>query len=242
MLENYHETTAFLKQNLRKNINLINFMENNSVHDIRRVGESVLVHGESDRSWVCISSSREEEVRQLLQTLSENDRNFAALEDWILPIVSAGREVVWKLSTVQYVLPDSIILPKPGISSNSLSVKDAQWIFTHSDYKNYISQEYIEDCIQRGPSAGIIADGKLAAWGMTQDDGAIGFLHVLKNYRRRGYARSIALALVEKVRAAGKLPFAYIEPENRSSTALFLNLGFERDKVIHWFEVKHYVK
>ena len=39
-----------------------------------------------------------------------------------------------------------------------------------------------------GPSAGIRDSGKLVAWLMTQDDGSIGVLHVLDDYRGSGYA------------------------------------------------------
>ena len=74
--------------------------------------------------------------------------------------------------------------------------------------------------------------------GITQDDGAIGFLHVLPEYRLRGYARDIIIDLSKKVRKQGKLPFAHIEEKNEKSMKLVVSLGFKKDRVVNWIEIE----
>jgi 8-oxo-dGTP diphosphatase len=73
-------------------------------------------------------------------------------------------------------------------------------------------------------------NSELVAWAMTQDDGAMGFLHVLKKYRNRGYGRSVTVALIDKLRQQNKTPFACIEENNRNALGLVSNLGFARDR------------
>jgi len=73
---------------------------------------------------------------------------------------------------------------------------------------------------------------KLIAWGITQDDGAIGFLYVLPEYRRRGYAQDVLIDLIKKVSDENKIPFVHIEEENEKSMRLAVKLGFEKDKVV----------
>ena len=73
---------------------------------------------------------------------------------------------------------------------------------------------------------------------MTQDDGGMGFLHVLPECRRKKYGYNITLLLIEKIRRKGKIPFVYIEKENMKSINLVLNLQFENQKGLHWFQLK----
>ncbi|WP_411682016.1 GNAT family N-acetyltransferase [Clostridium thailandense] len=73
---------------------------------------------------------------------------------------------------------------------------------------------------------------------MTQDDGAIGFLNVLSEYRLKGYGKSITIDLIKKVRKQGKLPFVHIEEKNEKSMKLALSLGFKKDRAISWFEIE----
>ena len=79
---------------------------------------------------------------------------------------------------------------------------------------------------------------KLIAWGITQDDGAIGFLNVLPEYRRMGYARDVMLDLINKVRYEKKIPFVHIEEENEKCMRLAVSLGFKKNKIVNWIEIE----
>ncbi len=59
-------------------------------------------------------------------------------------------------------------------------------------------------------SAGIVVDENLVAWGFTHDDGALGFLHVLKDFRKRGYGLDILLALIQERKKDNKSVFGNI--------------------------------
>ncbi len=227
-----------LEKNKFKNVNILNFIENNQIKNIELNGESVLARGTSDREWIYISCSNEVELRIIKSKLAEQDMNFGAIEKWMLPVLTEGKEIEWELPTIQYYLPDNVAIPKPEVKTTSLSTADAKTIYENSEYKDFINIDYIKTRIQNDISVGIFEDDKLVAWGLIQDDGAMGFLHVLHEIRRKGYGYQVTLALINEIRQAGKLPFACIVQDNVKSINLVKKLGFKEDKKKHWFGLK----
>lgn len=235
---NLHSVIEQLKKDSFRNINILNFIKNNRISSAESFDDSVLVRGISDREWVYICCKNEQELNLIKSKLTEKDKNFGAIEEWMLPILTEGKEIAWELPTIQYYLPDDITMPKPEIEDISLTPADATTIFENSEYKEFLNIEYIESRIENDISVGIYENEKLVAWGLIQDDGAMGFLHVRPEYRRKGYGLQITLALIEKVRQAGKFPFACIVRDNVKSINLVKKLGFIEDKKKHWFGLK----
>ena len=237
-MKKYNKIIELLREDELKNINLLNFIENNPVLDIKTKGKSILLRGVSDQIWIYISSSDEDELKFLKSRLHEKDKNFAAIEDWMVPVLLEDDELIWDLSMTQFYLPDNIVIPKSKFKANPLSLADAETLYDNSEYKEALSIGYIKDRIIKGSSVGLYEKDKLVAWGMTQDDGGMGFLHVLPECRRKKYGYNITLLLIEKIRQKGKIPFVYIEKENMKSINLVLNLNFKKHKGLHWFQLK----
>lgn len=232
------EILGYLKKNEACNANIINFIENYPIYYIEREGNSVIAKGISDRPWVYISSTSSEELRVIKNKLSSDDRNFAIVEDWMIPILSEGNKVKWKLSTMRLFFPGFVPVKNPVHNTAQLNIEDASFIYDNSDYKEYLSIEYIIERIANGISSCIRESNKLTAWAVTQDDGAIGFLHVLPEYRNKGYARDITMDIIHKLRAKNKLPFVHIEENNNKSMSLAISLGFVKDRIVNWFEIE----
>lgn len=228
----------FLIKDQVNNINIINFIENYPIYYIEKVGNSVIVKGKSDRDWVYISSKSEEELKIIKSMLNNEDKNFAIIEEWMIPTLTKGNKINWKLSTTKLVISNETSIAKPKYNVSKLTVNDAEFIYENSEYKDFISINYVSERITNGVSSCIRYMDKLIAWAITQDDGAIGFLHVLSQYRKMGYARDVMLDLIDKVRDEGKIPFVHIEEDNKKSMSLAIGLGFKRDKIVNWFEIE----
>lgn len=220
------------------NISIINFIKNNQILNIDIIGSSILVRGVSDRRWVYISCKNKEELVVIKNKLKKDDDNFATIDDWIFPVLTEGNEIIWDLSMIQFYLPDDVQITTPEYETVQLTNKDAQTVYHNSEYKEYISIEYVTDCIQIGRSAALYENNKLVSWAITQDDGAIGFLHTLDDHRRKGYGYNVTLSMIEKVRNGGGLPFANVKASNERSMNLLIKLGFKKSKIIHWFQIK----
>ena len=237
-MERFKEIIESLKKEKLSNINLLNFIENNHIASIDRIGNSLLVRGESDRNWVYLKCSSSRELLTIKGMLNKQDKCFAAIEDWMFPVLTKDEELLWGGSLTQFYLPDDADLDEPVHPTRTLSEKDAGTVYDNSEYKEYISVDYIADRIRKGISKGIYENNKLVAWGLIHDDGGLGSLHVLKGVRRKGYGLTITLALVKEVKRANKIPFCYIEKDNDKSINLVSKLGFLKHRDCRWFEIK----
>jgi GNAT superfamily N-acetyltransferase len=237
-LKAINDIISYLKIDEVRNVNILYFMNDYPICYIEKIENSVIVKGTSDRDWIYISSESEEELKTIKGKLKINDNCFAVIEDWMIPILTKGSRTKWKLSTLKLFLPTNVVLPDNKYIVSDLRIEDAKFIYENSDYKEYISIEYIRDRIQKGLSSCIYDSKKLVAWAITQDDGAIGFLHVLSEYRLRGYGRDIIIDITKKVRKQGRVPFAHIEEKNEKSMKLALSLGFKKDRIVNWLEIE----
>lgn len=227
---------SILEKDRLRNSNIINFIENNRINDIAIVNNSVLVRGVTDREWLYISSTDKKELK-ILCSNNSNDKNFGVIENWMIPIVIKENKIRWRLTAIKLYLPDNILMDKPKYNAVPISLDDVDFIFENSTYKDYLTKDYISDRIKKGISAGIYKSGKLIAWAITHDDGAMGFLNVLEEYRRRGYAQAVSYSMIDQLRAKKKIPFAHIEENNIKSMNLTLKMGFLKDRVVNWFGI-----
>lgn len=232
------EALDLLRRDPVKNAGPINFLTGYPVLRLMREGDSLLCQATSDHDWIYLCGGKQDELQRLLGLLTADDKYFAAIEDWILPHLTHGREIEWRLTVRQWHFPADAAAPRPALPVVALTPGTAPYIYEHSAYRSFTSPEYIADRIAKGPALGIVQRGTLAAWLLTHDDGAMGMLHVLPAYRRRGFARALTLAMIDRLRSAGRLPFVQIEGDNSASQGLAKELGFIADQVLSWVKLK----
>jgi len=232
------DALEILNKDLIRNINVINFIKEYPIDSVHIEGDSVLIKGRSDQPWTYISSESAIELRSLLEQLKEEDQFFAIIEDWMLPLIVNDKKVEWILSCMKLYFPEEVHLPENNSTIVKLSISDADYIYTNSKYQQYTSPEYIVERIKKGIGLGIYEKNKLVAWILTHDDGAIGFLNVLPEYRGKGYAHELTIASIKKIRRKGEIPFVHIEEDNQKSMNLSFKMGFVKDRLIHWLKIE----
>lgn len=232
------EIIARLKKDQLSNLNMINFIENNKILSFEQIENSLIMRGRSDQDWVFISCLNKYDLPKIKKNLKKEDKYFAAIDDWMVPILVGDKKVVWKLELQQYYLPESINLPNPIHMVNDLRIDDAKTVYENSNYKEYLSVDFISERISKGVSKGVFVNDELVAWGLTHDDGALGYLHVKNKARRKGYGLSVMLGLINDVREKGKIPFGLIEHNNEKSISLVKKLGFVYQRDCQWFEIE----
>ena len=231
------EIREFLDEIKYNDISFDGFFRNYPVSKYRREGDSAIIVGKSDYEWAYLIGSNKDELRMLLKQ-SDDIKYFSSIEEWMIPIVSKYGSIDWELETNRFILDKNITIDTPKNKVVSLSVEDAEYIYDYSFYQDYTSVDYFRERLKRYISAGIFEDGKLVAWGLTHDDGALGSLFVLDDYRKKGYGRDIILNLISKNRMNGQPNFANIELDNLASMSLFTKLGFTVDRKIFWVKLK----
>ena len=97
------------------------------------------------------------------------------------------------------------------------------------------SPDHILRRIRSGPGYCIRRKGAPVAWGLTHDDGSMGFLHVVGQCRHQGMARTLTTALAGRLLSIGIQPFMYIVRDNTASLRLTASMGFTRAGLFSWF-------
>ena len=156
----------------------------------------------------------------------------------MIPLILSHGTEDWIITTNRFILDESIFTDLPKLDIVKIDKSYAKFMYNNSDYKDYISVEYIEDRLSKDISAGILVNNILVAWGFTHDDGALGFLHVLEDFRNKGYRIDIILGLIQMRKKAKKPIFGNIVPDNIASTNIVTKLGFKLDCKTSWIKLK----
>ena len=107
-----------------------------------------------------------------------------------------------------------------------------------NDYGDFTDVSYIKSRIKKGIGLGIKEQDQLIAWVLTHDDGAIGFIKVLPEYRNKGYAKLLTHEVIARQQLENTLSFVHIEKDNMKSIALAEKVGFESFGQVHWIKLK----
>ncbi len=229
-----------LKKEKNKNLSMIYTLENNleSVSHIRIVNNSIMIKKHTDTEWVMIHAENDEDLDLLMSELKPEDKSFNAVYTEIVDKIISKHpsELSWIETTYRFYLPDDVVLPKINTEDIvQLEEKDAEIVNNNWEYKDEDSINYVKEMILRNPSIGIKKDGKLVSWLSVHDDGALGFVYVLEEYRRLGYAKILTIHMCDILRKQKIIPFLYIEVENEKSQNLAKSLGFVSDRKVSWF-------
>ncbi|NOU61386.1 GNAT family N-acetyltransferase [Marinifilum caeruleilacunae] len=227
-----------LNSNPSRNIAVLGFLNSYPLMEYYIEGKSALILAKSDYNWAHIASFSEEELSILLQKHHNKSKYYYSLEDWMIPLILKHGEEDWRMTTNRFVLDDKEVPDLPKLNIKPIDKSYTEFMYENSDYKEYLSLDYIEDRLSKDISAGIWIEGKLVAWGFTHDDGALGFLHVLEEHRQKGYAIEIMLGLIQMRKNENKAVFGNILPHNHASTNLVKKLGFRLDCRISWLKLK----
>ncbi len=200
-------------------------------------GNSALIMGRSDNPWIHIVGTSKEEISTLLAKYHHLSNYYYSLEDWMLPLVLSYGSQDWVMRTNRFVLEKDHPVPRPKANIEKIDPSHASFMFSNSDYKEYLSVAYIEDRLNKDISAGILLDDMLVAWGFTHDDGALGFLHVMDEHRGKGYGLEILRSLIKSRMKENKAVFGNIVPDNTASMNLVSKLGFTLDRSVSWIKL-----
>lgn len=152
-------------------------------------------------------------------------RHFAALRP---NVRQSWTNVCWL-----YELAGSPPPPVRGVRVEELGPADAATIAGLWPHGRRV--EYVRARIRNWPTCAVRRGGRLVGWGLTHDDGSMGFLHVLDEWRGRGFARAITAALTRRLLDLDVRPHLYIVQDNRASIGLTESCGFRRVEDYWWF-------
>lgn len=130
-----------------------------------------------------------------------------------------------KQESVTYSLPE-------GAQIRRLDESHLSFVLQH--YHMMDDETYLRERIDAG-MYGAFVGGELAGFIGTHDEGSIGLLEVLPEYRRLGLAFALEAHLINCLLEKGRIPFTQVSVDNEPSLALQRKLGMElSDAMVHW--------
>lgn len=126
----------------------------------------------------------------------------------------------------------------PPLPENALPLVclGPEWAeFVHEHYSHsFADVAYMGEAIKRG-MLGVFVDGALAGYIGTHDEGTLGMLEVLPQYRRRGLGELLTLGAVRQALSEGGYAFDQIIEGNEASFSLQRKIGMTIcDKAMYW--------
>lgn len=115
-----------------------------------------------------------------------------------------------------------------------LGLEHANFVAQH--YSTFDDMDYITQRLQMGTMYGAFDNGQMAGFIGVHEEGAIGMLEVLPQYRRQGLATALQAYMTNLFLSEGKIPFGQVATTNHASLALQKKLGYTASaNTIQWF-------
>ena len=112
-------------------------------------------------------------------------------------------------------------------------MKDFDTLMANYDFD--LGREYLIGRINAGEVFGGYINGDLIGFAGIHEEGSVGLLKVLEQFRSKGYAIALASYAANHQLSQGITPFIQISTENKPSQALAKKLGFTISKEhIYW--------
>ena len=127
----------------------------------------------------------------------------------------------------QYAYYGEIPGPEKGFDIRPLGMDALEFV-----YENYghASREYVKERLGAGVMLGAYAEGALAGFIGEHTEGAMGLLHVMPEYRRRGVGFALERAAIRRTMLRGYTPYGQVFEDNAASHALQARLGMTRSE------------
>ncbi len=128
-------------------------------------------------------------------------------------------------------------LPREHTGCFTLSVlteEDVPFLVQHYEHPS-ATVKHMTERVEKGLMLGAFLHGSCMGFAGLHEEGAIGMLHVLEEYRHQGVATALLSELVRRLLLMGRIPYTHVYPDNHVSMALQEKLGFVRSpETVTW--------
>jgi 8-oxo-dGTP diphosphatase len=194
--------------------------------------------------WVKLCAEDESAVAELLRALpGQEEFRFGAVAAWIRDRIARDWEITWENPCWLYYLePDSLREELVQHEVSPLRPEDAPLVNRCWEHEDEETLGYVRWRIESGPSCAIFTgEGRSRrplSWVLTHRDGAMGMMFTLPEARRRGYGRSVTIALAREILRRGRIPFLYTFHSNLPAQRMVEKLGFARWGDYRYFDAR----
>lgn len=234
-MNNYIKALEYLNKNLLQNIPAITSI-NREVADIILLDERGIIIYDRFCKIYMISANDNSLLENLDKVIKLENTAIIALREINIDYIEKFKKPLRLVPCYQVIYKGQ---PFKDIDRSDLLIKalDISYFnFVYDTYSLKLDKSYIEDRLKSGEIYGAFKNGVLTGFIGRHDDGSMGILEILPEFRRQGMATSLQKHLINVVLASGEIPYAHIKVINTASIELQRNFhGIEfADEKIAW--------
>lgn len=225
---------AYLERDRLRYLGLVEVLRRHSGDLLYAGKDGVLLYDRWSTAYM-LTAETQKAAEDMLARIPAEAKLCLAHESWYLPALreKLGLEVrpgCHQVAWLEETPPAPSPLPGEIID---LDRRWTAWVSAHYGH-SYADEAYIAQAIGRG-MLGAFVEGELAGFIGTHDEGTVGLLKVLPEYRRRGVAEALHRAMIGRVLARGGIPFSHVEVGNEASMALQKKVGMAvSEHLVYW--------
>ncbi|HWS42804.1 MAG TPA: GNAT family N-acetyltransferase [Pseudoflavonifractor sp.] len=215
---------GYLERDRLRYMNLLEVFRRGSAEMLLLREDGLLLRDRESLAYMLTAESHQA-ASAMIAHIPRGSGLCVAHQDWYLPVLRArlglgGGMTCHQAAWLGERPPESSDFP------GELRPLDAAWaprvraLYGH----DYADEAYIAGAVERG-MLGAFVDGSLAGFVGTHDEGTIGLLQVLPQYRRLGVGEALYRAMIRRRLDRGGYALAHIEAGNEASLALQRKVG-----------------
>ena len=159
--------------------------------------------------------------------------NLILLEDPDTAKALEAVRPVFPCHQMVYTKKEPPVIHNPAVTTRMLTQDDVDFVVQNyhnpGAYASHISRR-----IHEGMVGGMV-DGRLAGFAGVHEEGCIGMLEVIPEFRRRGVAEVLEAQVIAMQMERGKWPYVHVLVGNTASECLQKKLGLTVDeKLLYW--------
>lgn len=183
----------------------------------------------------CLYSANTEFIDKVVNLFKCDTAEFCAVSPFVTEYLKTRFDFEWETNCDLFVWNGKPLKREPKCKIGTIGSDYAQTISDGTHY--HADLDDIKKCLLLHPSAAAYVDGKPVCWCLLHQEGSLGMLYTVPEYRRRGYALEVMTALVQQVVERGDVPFAYIVRDNVASQNLAAKYNMEKVCRADYFEI-----
>ncbi|HJA93353.1 MAG TPA: tRNA (guanosine(37)-N1)-methyltransferase TrmD [Candidatus Eisenbergiella merdipullorum] len=217
---------SYLSKDRLSHMDMLEVIKRGQADVVRAEETGVLLYDRPSGAWMLSASDEDMGERLLSEIPRGKDELFAVHQSFLKESIARRfhRDRVSECMQAVYArkLPPAC---RARFGIRPLEAQDVDAVY--ENYHAVHSRDYLLERIEAGEMFGIDADGRLAAFAGMHDEGSMGMLEVLPEYRRMGMAEALEAYLITQQLEKGYVPFCQIFDGNEPSLCLQKKLGLK---------------
>jgi len=193
--------------------------------------DSFLVYDRiSGTNYILIAADNPESVLDYVK----DDKLFCAHVEYTWRLISRAFQRALDFECYQALYNKKILLDIKEFPAHIRQLDETHINIVETHYQSISTAHYIEGRIKEG-MFGVFEGSSLAAFIGKHEEGSIGMLFVLPEYRHKGYGENLTAFMVNRCLNRGEIPYGQVTVNNEASYRLHQKLGFDISRSrVYW--------